>query len=109
MLDSVVDYERDAANGTLAFIDHYEDSSILGERLVDVAHHAAGRAREAPASAHHLMTMVGIAAYYTSAPNAGSELAWPVTNRVQRELRPLITPTLAVMRTWRLAKRVRAR
>jgi tetraprenyl-beta-curcumene synthase len=109
MLDSVVDYERDAANGTVAFIDHYEDSSILGERLVDVAHHAAGRAREAPASAHHLMTMVGIAAYYTSAPSASSKLAWPVTNRVQRELRPLITPTLAVMRTWRLAKRVRAR
>jgi tetraprenyl-beta-curcumene synthase len=109
MLDGVVDYERDAADGTVAFVDHYEDSSILGERLVDVAHHAAGRAREAPASAHHLMTMVGIAAYYTSAPSAGSKLAWPVTNRVQRELRPLITPTLAVMRAWRLAKRVRAR
>jgi tetraprenyl-beta-curcumene synthase len=109
MLDSVVDYEQDAANGTLAFIRLYDDSSMLGERLVDVAHHAAMRARDAPAGAHHLMTMAGIAAYYTSAPSASSELAWPVTSRVQRELRPLITPTLAVMRTWRLAKRMRAR
>jgi tetraprenyl-beta-curcumene synthase len=109
MLDSVVDYEQDAANDTLAYINHYDDRSLLGERLVAVAQHAATRARDAPASSHHLMTMAGITAYYTSAPSATSELALPVTSRIQRELRPLITPTLAVMRAWRLAKRVRAR
>jgi tetraprenyl-beta-curcumene synthase len=109
MLDSVVDYEQDAANGTLAYINHYDDRSLLGARMVDVARGAATRARDAPAGAHHLMTMAGIAAYYTSAPSATSELAWPVTSRIQSELRPLITPTLAVMRAWRLAKRVRAR
>ncbi|HTC73481.1 MAG TPA: DUF2600 family protein [Solirubrobacteraceae bacterium] len=109
MLDSVVDYEQDAANGTLAYINHYDDRALLGERLVAVAQHAATRARDAPASAHHLMTMAGITAYYTSAPSATSELALPVTSRIQRELRPLITPTLAVMHAWRLAKRVRAR
>jgi len=109
MLDSVVDYDQDVANGTLAFIGHYESSSQLGERLVEVAHHAAMRARETPAAAHHLMTMAGIAAYYTSAPSAGSSMALPVTSRIQRELQPLIRPTLAVMRTWRLAKRARAR
>jgi tetraprenyl-beta-curcumene synthase len=109
MLDSVIDFEQDAANGTLGYIAHYEDNSVLGERLVDVVQHAAARAREMPASAHHLMTMAGVAAYYTSAPSAGSELAQPVTSLIQRELQPLITPTLAVMRTWRLAKRMRAR
>jgi tetraprenyl-beta-curcumene synthase len=109
MLDSVVDYERDAANGTLAYINHYADRSLLGERLVAVARQAATRARDAPSSAHHLMTMAGVAAYYTSAPNATSELAAPVTRQIQTELRPLITPTLAVMHTWRLAKRLRAR
>jgi tetraprenyl-beta-curcumene synthase len=109
MLDSVIDYEQDAANGSLAYINHYDDTSLLGERLVEVAQQAAVRARDAPASAHHLMTMTGIAAYYTSAPSATSELALPVTSRIQRELRPLITPTLAVMRAWRLAKRLRAR
>jgi tetraprenyl-beta-curcumene synthase len=109
MLDSVVDYEQDAADGTLAHINHYDDRSLLGQRLVHVAQQAATRARDAPASAHHLMTMAGVAAYYTSAPSATSELASPVTTRIQTELRPLITPTLAVMRTWRLAKRVHAR
>jgi tetraprenyl-beta-curcumene synthase len=109
MLDSVIDYEQDAANGTLAYINHYDDRSLLGQRLVHIARQAATRARDAPASAHHLMTMAGVAAYYTSAPSATSDLASPVTSRIQRELRPLITPTLAVMRAWRLAKRLRAR
>jgi tetraprenyl-beta-curcumene synthase len=109
MLDSVVDYDEDAANGTLAFINHYDDRSLLGERLVEVARQAVTRARDAPASAHHLMTMAGVVAYYTSAPSATSKLASPVTGRIQAELRPLITPTLAVMRAWRLAKRLHAR
>jgi tetraprenyl-beta-curcumene synthase len=109
ILDSVVDYEQDAANGTLAYINHYDDRSLLGQRLVHVAQQTAMRARDAPAGAHHVMTMAGVAAYYTSAPSATSELASPVTSRIQRELRPLITPTLAVMRAWRLAKRLRAR
>jgi len=109
MLDSVVDYEQDAADGTLAYINHYDDRAELAERLSVVAQEAARRARDAPASAHHLMTLAGVAAYYTSAPSASSELARPVTRRLQRELRPLITPTLAVMRGWRLAKRLRTR
>jgi tetraprenyl-beta-curcumene synthase len=109
MLDSVVDYEQDAADGTLAYINNYDDRAVLGQRLAFVAREVARRARDAPATAHHLMTLAGVAAYYTSAPSATSELACPVTSRVQAELRPLIVPTLAVMRAWRLAKRLRAR
>jgi tetraprenyl-beta-curcumene synthase len=109
MLDSIVDYEQDAVDGTLAYINHYDDRTELGERLALVAREAARRARDAPASAHHLMTLAGVVAYYTSAPSARSELASPVTSRVRQELRPLITPTLAVMHGWRLAKRLRAR
>jgi hypothetical protein len=52
------------------------------------------------------MTLVGVVAYYASAPAAGDD-AWarPVFARVERELTPLISPTLALMRGWRLAKR----
>jgi tetraprenyl-beta-curcumene synthase len=108
MLDSVVDYEQDAANGTLAYINYYEDRAELGARLATVAKEAACRAHDAPASAHHLMTLAGVAAYYTSVPSARGELALPVTSRVERALRPLMTPTLVLMRSWRLAKRLRA-
>jgi tetraprenyl-beta-curcumene synthase len=108
MLDSVVDYEQDAAQGTLAYINHYDDRAELGARLAAVAREVAWRAHDAPASAHHLMTLAGVAAYYISAPSARGDLALPVTTRMQRELRPLITPTLVLMRGWRLAKRLRA-
>jgi hypothetical protein len=53
------------------------------------------------------MTLVGIVAYYASAPTAASDFARPLITPIRRELAPLITPTLALMRAWRLAKRVR--
>jgi tetraprenyl-beta-curcumene synthase len=109
MLDSVIDFEEDEANGTVAYIEHYESASELGRRLADVIQTAAAGARDAPGGAHHLMTIAGIAAYFTTAPTAASALARPVTSRVQHELRPLITPTLAVLRVWRAVKRIRAR
>jgi hypothetical protein len=55
------------------------------------------------------MTLVGVVAYYTSAPGAKSAFAAPIVARLQCELSPLISPTLALMRAWRLAKRVRNR
>jgi hypothetical protein len=53
------------------------------------------------------MTLVGVVAYYASAATADSDVAGPVTGRITGQLRPLITPTLAVMRAWRLAKWLR--
>jgi hypothetical protein len=55
------------------------------------------------------MTLLGIVAYYGSAPAARGPLATPAIARVRAELGPLMTPTLALMRAWRLAKRVRGR
>ena len=51
------------------------------------------------------MLLIGVVAYYSSAPGAESELARPVIARLRRELAPLIAPTLAVMRAWRGARR----
>jgi hypothetical protein len=107
MLDSLVDYERDVSAETLGYIRYFEDRDLLALRLGNVAQHAAAQARELPHAAHHLMTLAGVVAYYTSAPSATGEFAAPVTAHINAQLRPLITPTLAVMRAWRLAKRVR--
>jgi hypothetical protein len=53
------------------------------------------------------MTLVGVVAFYTSAPTATSIFANPITTHIQKELQPLVMPTLAGMRAWRLAKRIR--
>ncbi len=108
MLDSLIDYERDVASGDPWLVRLYGgDVDLLGDRLVEVAREAVARTRLLPNDAHHMMTLMGVVAYYTSAAEARSELARPVVARLHRELRPSILPTLAVMRVWRLAKRVR--
>jgi hypothetical protein len=108
MLDSLVDYERDRASGDPWLLRLYGgDTELFGDRLLDVARGASARTRLLPHGAHHLMTLMGVVAYYTSAPEAHGELARPIVARLHRELRPSILPTLAVMRAWRLAKRVR--
>jgi hypothetical protein len=109
MLDSLVDHEHDVATGELNYIELYESSELMATRLASLARDAASRARALPDAAHHVMTLVGIVAYYASAPGASSAFARPVMAPVRKELRPLMTPTLAVMRAWRLAKRARAR
>jgi tetraprenyl-beta-curcumene synthase len=107
MLDSLVDHERDEQAGQSGYVRYYEDHDLLAGDLVRAARHAAQHAALLRNGAHHFMTLVGVASYYASAPDASSEFAQPVTQRIRRELEPLITPTLAVMRVWRIAKRIR--
>lgn len=108
MLDSVIDYERDMqSTGQPGYSRYYENPELLTRQLTNAARNAVGYARTVPNGAHHVMTLVGVVAFYTSAPTATSEFAFPVTTHIQRELQPLITPTLAVMRAWRSAKHLK--
>ncbi len=109
ILDSIVDHEQDARVGRPGYVQHYDDRALLARRLSSVIDDALARAREAPHGAHHVMTLVGVVAYYLSAPAADGELARPVVEHVGAQLRPLLAPALSMMRTWRAAKRLRAR
>jgi tetraprenyl-beta-curcumene synthase len=106
ILDSVVDRDADAGSGRAGYLALYESSDVLAARLSEVAHTALRHTRGAPHAAHHVMTLVGVVAYYGSAPTASSPFARSATGPMMRQLRPLIGPTLAVMRAWRLGKRV---
>lgn len=108
MLDSLIDYQHDVSMNTQWYLPHYEDRAQLADSLAETARRAAAQARALPHPAHHLMTLAGVVAYYLSAPEARSEPARTLTVRLRRELRPLLTPTLAVMRTWRAARRTNA-
>jgi tetraprenyl-beta-curcumene synthase len=108
MLDSLVDHWEDAERGELGYLRCYDSAELLAVRLASVAAEGKTRARALPDGAHHVMTLVGVLAYYTSAPSAHNSPALAVTEHMRRELWPLIEPTLALMRAWRLAKRARA-
>jgi tetraprenyl-beta-curcumene synthase len=109
MLDSLIDYERDLAFGDPWLVALYGGHERLGDHLTVVTQRAVAQAKLLPRSGHHLMTLLGVVAYYTSAADARSDLARPLVLRLHRELQPIIVPTLAVMRAWRLAKRARKR
>jgi tetraprenyl-beta-curcumene synthase len=107
MLDSLVDHERDIRCGDPWLVRLYGDPRALGENLPDAARRAVGQVRLLPNAAHHLMTLSGVVAYYTSAPEARRGAARQAVLELHGELRPAILPTLAVMRSWRLAKKLR--
>jgi tetraprenyl-beta-curcumene synthase len=112
LLDGLVDHEQDTrANapasepGQLGYIDLY-DRDELSRVLTDATRRAAMQARMLRNGPHHAMTLVGVVAYYTSAPGARGEPAAPIARRLQHQLKPLIYPTLVLMRGWRLTKRI---
>ena len=106
MLDSLVDYEADHRAGILAlgYMRYYPDAGSLAVELADTARRAAREASRTRHPGHHLMTLVGVVAYYTTEPGARGAFARPTVEAIHRELRPLIWPTLAVMRSWRRVK-----
>jgi tetraprenyl-beta-curcumene synthase len=107
VLDHLVDYERDQLTGEQTYIHLYETRDQLADEVATISRRVMERARTAPNGPHHLMILSGVVAYYTSQPSAMGNFARPVTEHVRNQLRPLITPTLATMRAWRLAKRLR--
>lgn len=108
ILDSLVDHEQDLAGENVGYVSrHYPDPDTLARRLANLIGLVVVQARTLPNAAHHIMTLAGVVAYYTSSPAASGDFARPTAIRTQRELAPLITPVLAVMRTWRFAKRTR--
>lgn len=107
MLDSLIDHQRDMSTGQPGHIQHYENHDILARQLASVARHAATQARTLPNAAHHIMLLTAAVAYFISAPTARNQFARPASAHIREELQPLMSPTLAVMRTWRFAKRLR--
>jgi tetraprenyl-beta-curcumene synthase len=107
LLDGLVDYEQDLDDGSSqgpGYIGLYEDRE-LPELLCRSARRAVLQTQALPDGPHHVMLLTGIVAYYGTAPGARSETAKPALARLRCELAPLISPTLAFMRMWRILRR----
>ncbi len=108
LLDSLIDHERDVHAGDPWLVRLYGDPSALGAALPDIAERAVEQVRLLPKDAHHVMTLSGVVAYYSSAREARRGAARRSVLDLHRALRPIILPTLAVMHAWRLAKSARS-
>jgi tetraprenyl-beta-curcumene synthase len=105
MLDSVIDHPRDRHFGGVGLVALYPESTISPARLAEMValslELSPGRRR-----AQHVMILVGVVAYYASAPGARDGHARGAVEAASRPLSPLLEPTLRVMRLWRAARRV---
>jgi tetraprenyl-beta-curcumene synthase len=103
-LDHLVDHERDLLTGEESYLNLYLGRQDLAHRIALVTRRVLDRVHTIPNGPHHAMILSGVVAYYTSQSGAMSDFARPVTVHVRDQLRPLITPTLATMHAWRVAK-----
>jgi tetraprenyl-beta-curcumene synthase len=104
LLDGLVDHEADRLDDrpcAPGYLSLYEQTDELADTIVALARRAVGQAGALPDGPRHLMLLISVVAYYSSAPGAESEIARPVIDRLRRELAPLISPALGVMRAWR--------
>jgi tetraprenyl-beta-curcumene synthase len=103
-LDHLVDHERDTLTGEESYLYLYASREDFARQIALVTRRVLDRVHTIPNGPHHAMILSGVVAYYTSQPGAMGEFARPVTMHVRDQLRPLITPTLATMHAWRVAK-----
>jgi tetraprenyl-beta-curcumene synthase len=112
LLDGLADRgedERSERQQQAGYLRHFPSGETLGVELAAFARRAMALAPAVPNAGHHMMTLAGVVAYYSSALEHGDRSAKKTVALVQRELQPLIMPTLTFMRAWRFAKRLRSR
>lgn len=108
-LDHLVDHEHDTLTGEESYLYLYSSREEFARQVALVTRRVLDRMRMTPNGPHHAMILSGVVAYYTSKPAAMGEFARPVTVHVRDQLRPLITPTLATLHAWRIAKHLMPR
>lgn len=106
LLDGLVDYQDDLdAMGHAGYIRYYESGEDFRLALKALIRRTADELAGLPDATHHLVTLSGIVAYYLSAPTMAHNAPYQVADELRRELGPSLVVPLAVMRTWRFAKR----
>ncbi len=108
ILDGLADRGRDqrSAENQIGYLHYFPETDLLSGLLVGLTRQALQEAPYLPHAGHHLMTLSGVVAYYTSALEHSDDSSKAIVAPLQRELKPMITPTLAFMRAWRLGQRL---
>lgn len=104
MLDSLVDYERDAVSGEFSFVSHYADAGAARVGLIRAARLSLAAARSLQHSRTHTMIVCGVAGYYAASAAQGS-LASTVAPSLLATLGPKAMP---IALTLRASHRIRA-
>jgi tetraprenyl-beta-curcumene synthase len=98
LLDDLVDIEEDSASGEHNYLTYYRSNAVAADRLALIAQRAKAAARKLRHRHRHAAILAGVAGFYLSAPEARSEYAGPIRERM---LEALGAPAKLVMATRR--------
>jgi tetraprenyl-beta-curcumene synthase len=104
LLDSLVDYERDAHTGNFSFVGRYADRDDAERGIVAASARSLDAVQQLRRSHTHAMIVCGVAAFYGAEAKSHS-LAAQITPKVLMALRPTATPIAAALRAQRRLKR----
>jgi tetraprenyl-beta-curcumene synthase len=97
LLDSLVDYERDATCANLSFVSHYPDARAARDGLTRATQRSLAAVKPLRRSHAHTMIVCGVAGYY-AASAAPRSLAAEVAPSVVAQLGRAATPIVLALR-----------
>lgn len=97
LLDSLVDYERDASSGNFSFLSHYPDADAARDGLIRATRLSLTAVEPLRHSHVHTMIVCGVAAYYAASATPGS-LAAKVAPSVVAQLGRAAAPIVLALR-----------
>jgi tetraprenyl-beta-curcumene synthase len=97
MLDSLVDYERDAMTGDASFVSHYPDPAAVRFALIRATTRSLAATEPLRSSNTHMMIVCGVAGYYAASATNGS-LAAQLAPSVVAALGPTAMPIILALR-----------
>lgn len=103
LLDSLVDYAEDAAEGQANLLAHYGGAEETRDRIEAIAQQAARHARSLPHASWHTVVLGGMVGSYLSAPQASAPGAGAVAERVIAAVSGAAPAAMFVFRARRLA------
>jgi tetraprenyl-beta-curcumene synthase len=107
LLDSLVDYERDATSGDFSFVAHYPERAAARRGLIDAATSSLAATQRLRHSDTHSMIVCGVAGYYAAAATSDT-FASEIAPSLLAALRPAVTPVVVALRAQRRLSASRA-
>jgi tetraprenyl-beta-curcumene synthase len=101
LLDSLVDFEEDAATGQPNLVANYTSADETASRMRIIATESVRQIARLPNASSHMLVLAGMVSFYLSAYEAHSPCACPVAECLRDALGFIAVPAMLVLRARR--------
>jgi len=106
LLDAFVDQRSDREEGNHSYVEHYDSTSEMVERLCEIVYRSVHGARQLRNGERHALIATGMVSMYLSKASARTPELLPATRRIAQVAGSLPRVQLPIMRTMRAVQRL---